>query len=97
METLFTLLDWDEKGSVDIDKFCGGCLTLRGVASAFDVNRILVNLRRMSKHLGDVSRRCDELFDVVRYRSDEAEELKAMRRLGCHSECPANLLMMVTS
>merc|ERR1712061_173008 len=37
VRTLFTLLDVDRTGEVDIDEFVGGCLRLRGGATSMDL------------------------------------------------------------
>merc|ERR1712113_762953 len=56
--TLFTLLDYDGSGEVDINEFCDGCLRLRGPAKAFDINCLWYDHRRTSKQ----SKRCLERF-----------------------------------
>merc|ERR1719343_339767 len=37
VKTLFTLLDVDNTGEVDVDEFVGGCLRLRGGATSMDL------------------------------------------------------------
>ncbi len=49
--TLFKLIDFDDSGSVDINEFCDGCIRLKGEAKSFDINCILYNIRKMSKHI----------------------------------------------
>jgi len=51
-DMLFTLLDSDVSGIVDIDEFCGGCLKLKGTATALDMNCLLFNIRRMANQIG---------------------------------------------
>merc|ERR1712187_857377 len=62
VRTLFTLLDVDRTGEVDIDEFVGGCLRLRGGATSMDlavlkyqVEWIVRNLQSLQLHLGDVA------------------------------------------
>merc|ERR1719343_177280 len=59
VKTLFTLLDVDNTGEVDIDEFVGGCLRLRGGATSMDlavlkyqVEWILRNVQSLSRSLG---------------------------------------------
>merc|ERR1712113_725906 len=49
--TLFTLLDRDGSGEVDIDEFCDGCSRLRGNAKAFDINTVLYENRKIAEQL----------------------------------------------
>lgn len=59
VRTLFTLLDVDNTGEVDIDEFVGGCLRLRGGATSMDlavlkyqVEWILRNVQSLSRVVG---------------------------------------------
>lgn len=48
---LFTLLDTDSSGTVDIEEFLDGCLRLKGFARSIDVHFIMVLIHRMQKQL----------------------------------------------
>jgi len=59
VRTLFTLLDVDNTGEVDIDEFVGGCLRLRGGATSMDlavlkyqVEWIVRNVQTLSRNFG---------------------------------------------
>jgi len=61
VRTLFTLLDVDCTGEVDIDEFVGGCLRLRGGATSMDlavlkyqVEWILHNVQTLQKSVGEL-------------------------------------------
>lgn len=63
--TLFTLLDWDDSGSIDINEFCEGCLKLKGEARSFDINCLLYNVRKLAKHIAVLESRCDAVFRLL--------------------------------
>lgn len=48
---LFTLLDTDSSGTVDIEEFLDGCLRLKGFARSIDVHFIMVLIHRLQKQL----------------------------------------------
>mmetsp|Transcript_30059 Transcript_30059/g.89176 ORF Transcript_30059/g.89176 Transcript_30059/m.89176 type:complete len:451 (-) Transcript_30059:102-1454(-) len=48
-ETVFHLMDMNEKGSLDVDQFMGGCLRLRGPAKAVDLAMLMHETRRMAR------------------------------------------------
>ncbi|CAE6968933.1 Scn11a [Symbiodinium natans] len=48
---LFSLLDTDGSGSVDIEEFLDGCLRLKGMARSIDVHFIMVQIHRLQKQL----------------------------------------------
>jgi len=56
---LFEMLDADQNGSVDLNEFITGCITLRGGAKA-------VQLEKVSSIRGEVQRR----FDILDYKVD---------------------------
>ncbi|CAE7453853.1 Scn11a [Symbiodinium sp. CCMP2592] len=48
---LFSLLDSDASGHVDIEEFLDGCLRLKGMARSIDVHFIMVLIHRLQKQL----------------------------------------------
>jgi len=57
---LFTLLDTDSSGSVDIEEFLDGCLRLKGFARSIDVHFIMVLIHRLQKQLNGLERQKTE-------------------------------------
>ncbi|CAJ1356475.1 unnamed protein product [Effrenium voratum] len=53
---LFTLLDTDGSGTVDIEEFLDGCLRLKGSARSIDVHFIMVLIHRLQKQLNGFER-----------------------------------------
>lgn len=53
---LFTLLDTDSSGTVDIEEFLDGCLRLKGFARSIDVHFIMVLIHRLQKQLNGLVR-----------------------------------------
>eukprot|EP00434_Breviolum_minutum_P037942 symbB.v1.2.033645.t1/scaffold4209.1/size43054/6 len=66
---LFTLLDTDSSGSVDIEEFLDGCLRLKGFARSIDVHFIMVLIHRMQKQLSGLERQKTEKAPVPRAAS----------------------------
>eukprot|EP00435_Cladocopium_sp_Y103_P013588 s2004_g3.t1 len=70
---LFTLLDTDSSGTVDIEEFLDGCLRLKGFARSIDVHFIMVLIHRLQKQLNGLERQPE------RPRSERSERTARSR------------------
>jgi len=67
---LFSFLDGDGSGAIDIDEFCQGCLRLKGEAKSFDVYCLIYESERMSVKLDKI------------YTDIEAYMISIMKEIG---------------
>jgi len=63
--TLFSLLDYQDRGVVNIDEFCEGCLRLKGEAKAFDIHFMIYNNERSQRRLDEIVDRLSILLDQL--------------------------------
>eukprot|EP00927_Polykrikos_kofoidii_P005723 TRINITY_DN12275_c0_g1_i1.p1 TRINITY_DN12275_c0_g1~~TRINITY_DN12275_c0_g1_i1.p1 ORF type:complete len:787 (+),score=149.71 TRINITY_DN12275_c0_g1_i1:67-2361(+) len=64
VSVLFRLLDSDDSGTVSLDEFCEGCLTLKGEARSYDIHCLIYENNRFLSKWSSFSR---ALFDRMRH------------------------------
>lgn len=64
---LFTLLDFNHDGSVDIDEFIFGCGRLKGTAKSLDMARLIHIQRGQSEHLLLLSDYLEEVLELFEH------------------------------
>ena len=74
VRTLFTLLDDDESGCVNIDEFCDGCVKIKGEAKSFDIHCLLFENKRLVHKWQDYMRYMDTEF-LPKPMSDLRDEI----------------------
>eukprot|EP00930_Biecheleria_cincta_P006073 TRINITY_DN107051_c0_g1_i1.p1 TRINITY_DN107051_c0_g1~~TRINITY_DN107051_c0_g1_i1.p1 ORF type:complete len:639 (+),score=84.96 TRINITY_DN107051_c0_g1_i1:36-1919(+) len=65
-ESVFHLLDSDESGTISLDEFMSGCLSLRGNAKALDVSILLHETRVFSRGIQAIEDKVLELQESLR-------------------------------
>eukprot|EP00746_Dinoflagellata_sp_MGD_P094592 gnl/MRDRNA2_/MRDRNA2_376557_c0_seq1.p1 gnl/MRDRNA2_/MRDRNA2_376557_c0~~gnl/MRDRNA2_/MRDRNA2_376557_c0_seq1.p1 ORF type:complete len:161 (-),score=28.57 gnl/MRDRNA2_/MRDRNA2_376557_c0_seq1:33-515(-) len=80
-DALFSLLDFDNSGSVDIDEFVEGCTQLVGSASQLDIARLHHEVRSVLMEVHDLQHHL---------LGTEKKELKALSRCSYASACSAS-------
>mmetsp|Transcript_9827 Transcript_9827/g.16405 ORF Transcript_9827/g.16405 Transcript_9827/m.16405 type:complete len:111 (-) Transcript_9827:160-492(-) len=85
---LFTLLDTDSSGTVDIEEFLDGCLRLKGFARSIDVHFIMVLIHRMQKQLQAGLNEPSERTDKARSRPAASQPLVDRKRLSLLQTMP---------
>jgi len=59
---LFSLLDEDNSGCIDVDEFCEGCLRLKGEARSFDINCMIHESRKNSRNMEKFFHSTEQFF-----------------------------------
>lgn len=63
--TFFKLLDYDEQGLMDIDRFIDGCLKLKGEAKSLDINTMLYEHKWLLRKVGNLISLVESGFDKM--------------------------------
>jgi len=64
VRTLFTLLDVDHTGGVDLDEFVGGCLRMRGAARSLDIAVLKYQTEWIIKKLESIEKKMIDSVDA---------------------------------
>lgn len=72
--TLFKLLDADGEGSVEVQEFVDGCLSMRGSAKGIQIGKVMYEIKWMMTEMTGIQVMVQEYFDEV------LMHLKALRK-----------------
>merc|ERR1712187_788327 len=82
-EGLFTLLDADDSGTIDVDEFVNGCIRVTGGPKAVDLVTVLFEFRKLQKKVRDVQR---HIWTLVQYHQNGVVIRKEVDDKGCASQ-----------
>lgn len=74
---IFSLLDADDSGQIDLDEFLNGCLGLHGPAKALHLSTLMYETRLMSKHQVSSLKRLEQGLEQALRRLQPLEALAA--------------------
>lgn len=75
-QQLWTLIDYDNSGMIDINEFADALMKLHGAAGAIDIARLRHETSKIFKVLNHVNNGCQAQFSEIKEKLEEVQSKK---------------------